>query len=129
LSRNNVELPDYKHFATSEIFYIDADPIGSYRLLPFYTYSTGKEYLEAYAHYQFRKFLLSRIWSLQRKGIREDVFVNYLYTPESEHYTELGYSIDNIFRIFRLEFVTSFQDFKYQEFGVRMSVASVFGRR
>lgn len=129
LSRNNVALPDYKHFATTEIFYTDADPIGSYRLLPFYTFSTGQEYLEVYAHYQFRKLLLSRIWKLQRQGIREDVFVNYLYTPESEHYTELGYTIDNIFRFIRLEFVTSFQDFKYRDFGVRMSVASIFGRR
>ncbi|MEM9834943.1 MAG: DUF5686 family protein, partial [Bacteroidota bacterium] len=128
LASNNLSLPDYKHFATTEIFYTGADPIGSYRLLPFYTYSTGSEYLETYAHYQFRKFLFSRIWKLQRQGLREDVFVNYLYTPESDHYVEIGYSIDNIFRFIRLEFVTSFQDFEYRSFGIRMSVASIFGR-
>lgn len=122
------QLPDFRHFATTEIFYTNADPIGSYRLLPYYTYSTNQEYGEVYAHYQFRKFLLSRIWALQRRGIREDIFVNYLYTPDSQNYTELGYTIDNILRIIRVEFVTSWQDFKYQDFGVRVSVASIFGR-
>lgn len=128
LSSNQVDLPDFKHFATTEIFFTDVDPIAGYRLLPFYAFSSNSHYLETFAHYQFRKFLLSRIWRLQRLGLREDVFVNYLYTPESQHYTELGYSIDNIFRLFRLEFVTSFQDFKYRDFGIRFSAAAVFGR-
>jgi len=128
LSNESVQLPDFKHFATTEVFYTNADPIGSYRLLPFYQFSTRQEYVELYAHYQFRKFLFSRIWKLQLMGIREDVFVNYLYTPESDHYFELGYSIDNIFRVARLEFVTSWQDGKYRDFGVRLSVASIFGR-
>ncbi|MEL6142442.1 MAG: hypothetical protein AAFU67_12565, partial [Bacteroidota bacterium] len=69
-----------------------------------------------------------RIWNLQKAGIREDLFINYLYTPESQHYTELGYTIDNIFRVARLEFVTSWQDFEFQDFGIRLSVASIFGR-
>lgn len=128
ISSDAVQLPDYRHFATSEIIYTNADPIGSYRLLPYYAYSTRGEYAEFYGHYQFRKFLLSRIWGLQKAGIREDIFVNYLYTPESEHYTEVGYTIDNILRVLRVEFVTSFQDFKYRDFGVRFSVASIFSR-
>ncbi|NJO87232.1 MAG: hypothetical protein HC821_04355 [Lewinella sp.] len=61
-------------------------------------------------------------------GLREDLFLNYLYTPESQHYFELGYSIDNIFRVARLEFVTSFQAFKYRSFGIRCSITSLFGR-
>jgi hypothetical protein len=61
-------------------------------------------------------------------GLKEDLFVNYLYTPTSDNYTEVGYSIDNIFRILRVEFVSSFRDFKYDDFGVRISIASTFGR-
>lgn len=128
LNRETVGFPDYKHFATSELTLTSLDPIGSYRLLPYYLESTNKEYLEVYAHYQFRKFLLTQIWKLHLLGLKEDLFVNYLYTPTSENYTELGYSIDNIFRIFRVEFVTGFRDFKYDDFGVRLSVASTFGR-
>ncbi|MEL6357553.1 MAG: DUF5686 family protein, partial [Bacteroidota bacterium] len=63
LNNNTVQLPDFKHFATTEIFYTNADPISNYRLLPYYAYSTQEEYIEFFGHYQFRKFLLSRIWN------------------------------------------------------------------
>jgi hypothetical protein len=128
LNNTSVDFPDFKHFATSEITLTSLDPIGSYRLLPYYLNSTQEEYLEFYGHYQFRKFLLSRIWKLHLMGLKEDLFVNYLYTPFSENYTELGYSIDNILRVFRLEFVTSFRDFQYEDFGVRLSVSTTFSR-
>ncbi len=128
LNREVVGFPDYKHFATSELTLTSLDPIGSYRLLPYYLESTNREYLEVYAHYQFRKLLLTQIWKLHLLGLKEDLFVNYLYTPTSDNYTEVGYSIDNIFRILRVEFVSSFRDFKYDDFGVRISIASTFGR-
>ncbi|MFT5998804.1 MAG: hypothetical protein ACI81P_001259 [Neolewinella sp.] len=129
LNNEAVDFPDFKHFSTSELIITSLDPIGSYRLLPYYLESTDQEYLEVYGHYQFRKFLLTQIWQLHLMGLKEDLFVNYLHTPTSENYTEVGYSIDNILRILRVEFVTSFRDFKYDDFGVRISVASTFGRQ
>ncbi|CAH1000637.1 hypothetical protein LEM8419_01771 [Neolewinella maritima] len=127
LSNTYVDFPDFKHFATSEILLTRLDPIGSYRLLPYYLNSTGEEYGEAYIHYQFRKLLLTNIRKLHLIGLKEDLFVNYLYTPTSDHYTELGYSLDNILRVFRLEFVTSFRDGGYEDFGVRLSFTTSFG--
>lgn len=129
LRKEFVDFPDFKHFATSEIRLTSLDPIGSYRLLPYYQESTSEQYVEVYGHYQFRKFLLTQIWQLHLMGLKEDLFVNYLYTPESDNYTEVGYSIDNILRFLRVEFVTGFRDFKYDDFGVRISVASTFGRQ
>jgi len=128
LNNASVDFPDFRHFSTSELLLTSLDPIGSYRLLPYYLESTSEEYLEFYGHYQFRKFLLTQVWKLHLLGLKEDLFVNYLHTPTSDNYTEVGYSIDNIFRIFRLEFVTSFRDLKYDDFGVRLSIASTFGR-
>ncbi len=127
LNQDYVDFPDFKHFATSEIILTRLDPIGSYRLLPYYRNSTGEEYAEVYAHYQFRKFLLTQIWQLHLMGLKEDLFVNYLYTPTSDHYTEVGYSLDNILRVLRLEFVTSFRDGGYEDFGVRLSFTTSFG--
>jgi hypothetical protein len=126
VSKGYVDFPDYRHFATSEIILTRLDPIGSYRLLPYYRNSTAEEYLEFYGHYQFRKFLLTQIWQLHLMGLKEDLFVNYLHTPTSDHYTEVGYSLDNIFRIARLEFVTSFRDGAYEDFGVRISLTTTF---
>jgi len=128
LASNFVDFPDFRHFSTSELIITSLDPIGSFRLLPYYEESTSQQYAEVYAHYQFRKFLLTQIWKLHLLGLKEDLFVNYLYTPTSDNFTELGYSIDNIFRFLRVEFVTGWRGFKYDDFGIRVSVASSFGR-
>lgn len=128
LNNNQVDFPDFRHFATTELILTNPDPIANYRLLPYYQESTNEEYAEVYAHYQFRKFLITQIYSLHLKGLKEDLFVNYLYTPTSENYMEVGYSLDNIFRFLRVEFVSSFRDFSYDDFGVRVSVATTFTR-
>ncbi|MEM6397819.1 MAG: DUF5686 and carboxypeptidase regulatory-like domain-containing protein [Bacteroidota bacterium] len=121
-----VDFADFKHFTTTNIVIGYPDPLTGYRLLPIYLNSTAQEYGQAFVHYQFRKFLLTRLWSIQKLGWREDVFVNYLYTPTSENYTELGYTIDGIFRFLRVEFVTSWRDFEYEDFGVRLGFTTNF---
>ena len=119
-----VDFADFRHFEGSEITLVAADPLRSYRLLPYYAESTSEEYLEVYAHYQFRKLLLTQITAVNLFGLREDLFVNYLYTPTSDHYTEIGYSLDKIFRFLRVEFVTSWREGRYEDFGVRIGVAT-----
>lgn len=127
LNNNSLGFADFKHFPGNQMVFTTSDPVASYRLLPYYTFSTQEEFVSAHVHYQFRKFLFTRIWQVQLLGIKENAFVNYLHTPTSEHYFEVGYGIDNIFRLFRLEFVTSFQDGAYEDFGVRIGIASNIG--
>lgn len=127
INNEYVGLADFKHFPGNEIIFTTIDPVASFRMLPFYEFSTQDEYVAGHLHYQFRKFMLTHIWEVQLMGIKENVFVNYLATPSNDNYMELGYSIDNILRVFRLEFVTSFQDFQYRDFGVRIGIASNLG--
>jgi len=127
LNADNINLIDFKHFPGNQMLFTSNDPVASFRLLPYYEFSTQEEFVSAHAHYQFRKFLLTQIWEINLMGIKENVFSNYLYTPSSQHYFELGYGIDNIFRVFRLEFVTSFRDGSYDDFGVRIGIASNIG--
>lgn len=124
LTDNYVGLADFKHFAGNQMFFTDLDPVGSFRLLPYYQFSTPDKWISAHAHYQFRKFLVTQIWEVQMLGVKENVFVNYLNTPSSDHYTEVGYGIDNIFRIFRIEAAAAFRDGQYYDWGIRVGVAS-----
>lgn len=124
LSDNYVGLADYRHFDGNQMIFTSADPVGSFRLLPYYAFSTRDRWLATSAHYQFRKFLLTQIWEVQMTGAKENVFVNYLNTPTSEHYTEVGYGIDNIFRFFRLEGIAAFRDGQYYDWGIRIGIAS-----
>jgi len=123
-NQEGMQFPDYKHFLGNQTIFSTTDPVGSFRLLDYYTYSTNDAYLNAHVHYQFRKFLVSQIFEVQMLGIKENIFVNYLNTDFSENYFEVGYGIDNIARIFRLEFISSFQDGNYSDFGVRIGIAT-----
>ncbi|MEM6318848.1 MAG: DUF5686 and carboxypeptidase regulatory-like domain-containing protein [Bacteroidota bacterium] len=119
-----MQFPDYKHFLGNQTIFSTTDPVGSFRMLDYYAFSTNDAYLNAHVHYQFRKFLVTQIFEAQLLGIKENIFVNYLNTDFSQHYFEAGYSIDNIARFFRLEFITNFSDFNYLDFGVRIGIAT-----
>lgn len=124
LNSDSVGFMDYKHFLGNRTPFSTSDPAGSFRLMDYYLYSTSDKYLALIAHYNFRRFLVTSIYELRMLGIRENVFVNYLATPTSKNYTEVGYSIDGILRIFRLEGAVSFRDGKYLDYGFRIGIAT-----
>jgi hypothetical protein len=117
---------DYKHFLGNKTPFATTDPVGSFRLLDYYTYSTDDKYFAGNVHYHFRRFLVTSFPLARMAGVSENVFVNYLATPGSKNYTELGYSIDGILRLFRLEAIASFQDGKYQDYGFRIGINTSF---
>ncbi len=126
MNTNQMYFMDYKHFLGNQTPFITNDPVGSFRLLDYYKYSTADKYFAGNFHYQFRKFLVTNIPLVRLAGIRENIFVNYLATPTASNYTEVGYSIDGILRIFRLEGAASFQDGKYLDYGFRIGITSNF---
>lgn len=116
---------DYKHFMGNRTYFITGDPTSTFRLLDYYRYSTSDDYLEGHVHYHFRKFLLTYLPKARMLGLSENVFVNHLATRTAQ-YSEVGYSIDGILRIFRIEGAMGFQDldFKGANFGFRLGIAT-----
>ncbi|MDZ4716488.1 MAG: DUF5686 and carboxypeptidase regulatory-like domain-containing protein [Cytophagales bacterium] len=126
-SRKQMYFMDYKHFLGNRTPFVTTDPIGSYRLLDYYAYSTNDKYVTANAHYHFRKLLVTRITYVRLAGITENFFVNYLASPTSGNYTELGYGLDGILRVFRLEFAGAFQGGAYIGSGFRIGISTNLG--
>jgi hypothetical protein len=124
LKADSLGFMDYKHFLGNRTPFVTTDPVGSFRLMDYYRYSTSDKYFVANLHYQFRKFLVTAIPEVRMFGIRENIFVNYLATPTSKNYTEVGYTIDGIFRIFRLEAAAAFRDGQYLNYGFRVGIAT-----
>ncbi|MBS1544563.1 MAG: carboxypeptidase-like regulatory domain-containing protein [Bacteroidetes bacterium] len=127
LHAGNMYFMDYKHFLGNQTPFVTTDPIGSFRLLNYYNFSTRDRYLTGNVHYHWRKLLITRIPKVRMMGITENTFLNYLLTPQCRDYTELGYGLDGIFRIFRLEVATSFLDGNYTGFGFRIGIATSVG--
>ncbi|PRY49524.1 carboxypeptidase-like protein [Arcticibacter pallidicorallinus] len=126
LNNKQTYLMDYKHFDANRTFLGSLKPAGSFRLLDYYNYSTDNTYLSANVYYQLRKLLITRIPEVRLAGLKESLFVNYLKTKYSPHYYELGYSLDNVFRIFRIELAASFEGRHYHDKGIRLGIASMF---
>jgi hypothetical protein len=127
LNTNRMYFMDYAHFMGNRTPFVTTDPVGSFRLLDYYRHSTNQEYFTANVHYHFRKFLITRIPKIRLVGIQENIFVNYLQSATSKNYTELGYGIDGILRIFRLEAAVALQEWREQTYGFRIGIASSIG--
>ena len=115
---------DYKHFPGNLSPFTSNNPVGGFRLLDYYRYSTADKYFAGSMHYKFRKFLATQWLMVRMTGVRENLFVNYLAAPTSDNYTELGYSIDGILRLFRLEVAAGFQNGQYLNYGFRVGIAT-----
>jgi hypothetical protein len=125
LSTSKMYFMDFRHFMGNRSPFSTNDPTKSYRLLPYYFYSTTGNYLTGFVHFQFRKLLLTQFTMVRFAGLKENLFVNYLGTQYSKNYTEIGYGLDNIFRFFRVEAIVSLQDDGTVDYGFRIGVSTV----
>ncbi|MCY7352750.1 MAG: DUF5686 and carboxypeptidase regulatory-like domain-containing protein [Cytophagaceae bacterium] len=114
-------LMDFKHFNGNQTL-LQNEGTENFRLLDYYTFSTANRYAQAHADYEFRKFLLTQFPTLQLAGLRENVFVNTLFTNKTNLF-ELGYGFSGILKTLGLEVVTTFQDGKYRQIGFRVRTA------
>lgn len=124
LNNDQVYFPDFQHFGGNRTIFSNFGPASNYRFMDYYKYSTQSKYFSGIVHYQFRKFLLTQLPMLRFSGVRENIFFNYLKTDNSPNYYEVGYSLDNLFRIFRLEIGAGFENKDYLRGGVRLGIAT-----
>ncbi len=117
---------DFKHFNGNQFIFSPSDPIKFFRTLPYFSYSTQKSNISFLSNYQFRKFIFTTIPYLRRKGIRENILANGLWTKEHGDYAELGYSINYLFRFLRLEAVTTWENRVYKDVQFRFGLATGF---
>ncbi|MDX5436880.1 MAG: DUF5686 family protein, partial [Pontibacter sp.] len=106
--KEDMRLLDYKHFNGNRT--LVAGTYEGFQLLDYYRYSTNNRYLEAHYEHHFNGFLFNKIPLFRKLKWQEVVSLNYLNTQESRHYLELGLGIEHIFKVLRVDFVTSFQE-------------------
>jgi hypothetical protein len=123
---------DFKHFAGNQFWFQQGDPVTSFRLLPYYEFSTGKRFAEAHVLGEYRKLLLTQITWLRLLDLKENLFVHYLATPTLKNYTEVGYGLNGliprVLPAFRVEVIGQFKNGSYQGLGYRVGTTLTFGR-
>lgn len=122
-NKNPFNYIDYKHFDTNGDLLLSFNFTDqSYALLPFYVYSTNKEWLQAFVNYKTDYLLLKRLPFFQGKLFNEGLQAKFLHTSDKEYYSEWAYSIEILAGIGLSGGVfVAFDTFKYNGFGIKLS--------
>ncbi len=92
INSNNLYYPDYKQFAGNHTLFYQSG-ISKFLLLDYYTFSTGKQYIEGHFEQNFSGFFLNKIPLIRKLRLQEIVNLNYLSTPNLVHYSELAFGV------------------------------------
>jgi len=128
LNKNSFNYIDYKHFDTGgNVWFNFSDWNMSYALLPLYTYSTNKNWVQAFATYQTDYLIIKRLPFLQGKLFTESLHAKFLHTPDKPYYSEWGYSVDLLGNAATAGVFFSFDSFRYNAWGLQLSFP-LFGK-
>ena len=118
----DIPYSQYHHFNTQPIPVQFGIFDKSFQLLPYYQFSTIKNYLEGHLKYQTDLLLVKHIPGIANRMWNENVYLNYLTTPLLKNYTEIGYGIGQIMLMGEIGVFCSFENFKYQASGIRINI-------
>ncbi|MCU0380291.1 MAG: DUF5686 and carboxypeptidase regulatory-like domain-containing protein [Chitinophagaceae bacterium] len=122
LSTTRVELPDYQHFNGNRV--LNATPyLNSFQLAPYYDRSNMDDFFAiAHLEHHFNGALTNKIPMVRKANLRLVVGTNAFYTRTDRYYVEFFAGIDNIFKIFRFDYVIAYRDGRYFDGGFKLGI-------
>jgi Family of unknown function (DUF5686)/CarboxypepD_reg-like domain len=128
LNANNVYLPDYQHYNGNRIF-LASPYLSSFQLMPYYKYSnTEKLATTAHVEYHLNGLITNKIPLLKKWNWFFVLGGNALYINDNKNYYEAFFSIENIFKVARIDFIQNFEPNKQQSSGIRLNIPFFKGR-
>ena len=132
---------DYKHFNGGLNLIQTGDMLASHRLVGYYqnftsganqrlnvnhyAYSTSGTYLEALSQFQFSNLWLKPILGTKKAYVKELLIANAVYLPKQKlFYQELGYGLDGVIKVLRLEAIANFSNGQFNYIGFRVNINS-----
>lgn len=108
LRNQNMYFMDYKHFNGNQTILANQSYLSSFKLLPYYKYSTEFWYAEAHAEHHFNGFIFNKIPLLKKTMIQEVVGGHILFNDKMDQYYEINFGIEKILQIIRFDYVVSY---------------------
>ncbi len=109
INANDISFADFQHFNGNRTRVTRGNYQDSFFLLPYYNFSTNKEYLEGHLEHNFKGFIMNRIPLLNKLNSNLILSGKFLSTTNNSLYTEFGISLGNLgidkFRFLRVGYV------------------------
>lgn len=108
LSNKYMDFMDYKHFNGNQTIIANNDYLNSFKLLPYYTYSTNKWYAEVHAEHHFNGFIFNKLPLLKKTHWQEVVGGHALFNDKADQYYEVNFGIEHILQIIRVDYILGY---------------------
>ena len=122
LNRSNIFAMDDKYFNDQEIPILLGNTGDAFRLVPYYSNATTRDFAEAHIKFTTPYLLIKYLPFLNNKLWCENLHLNYLTTSQQQHYWEAGYSISQIYMVGSIGIFAGFKGATYQSYGVQVSI-------
>ncbi|TKK69864.1 carboxypeptidase-like regulatory domain-containing protein [Ilyomonas limi] len=124
LNRKSVFLPDYQYYYANRGV-AATEYLNSFQLMPYYAFgNTNKFYTEAHVEYHLNGLLTNKIPLMRRWNWFFVVGGNALYLKDKQYY-EYFLAIDNILKIFRINFIQTYEPQGHNTSGITFSAAGL----
>ncbi|MHA8102165.1 DUF5686 family protein [Aquirufa nivalisilvae] len=132
---------DFKHYNGTMNLVQAGEMLASHRLVGYYqnftsganqrlnvnhyAYSTAGAYVEGLSLFQFSNLWLKPILGMKKSYVKELLIANTVYIHNQKLlYSEVGYGLDGLLKIFRLEAIGSFINGQFNYVGLRLNLNS-----
>lgn len=127
LRKKNLRFIDWQHFSGNQ--FLIANPskyLQTFLLLPYYERSVDGSWAQMHFRHNFDGYLLDKIPLLRKLGWKTVAGASFLYTDSQKEYFEFNIGLDNIgfkaFRLFRLDLVFSYDQWKHRRTGLIIGI-------
>ncbi len=127
LNSKSASIPDLQHFNGNETFY-NIKYLNSFQLAPYYRYSNSEEfYAFGHAEHHFNGLLTNKIPLFNKLRWNLVAGANTFFVNKNNYYAEVFVGLENIFKLFRVDFVNAYQPGLGNKFGVRIGFGGLIG--
>jgi hypothetical protein len=128
INANKVEIPDLTHFNGNRTYH-NFKYLNSFQLAPYYQYSNAaKFYTVVHAEHHFNGLITNKIPLFNKLKWTLVAGTNTFYVNRKNYYAEGFVGLENIFKLFRVDFVTGWQPALGNTYGVRIGFGGLLGR-
>ncbi len=120
LDNRNVPFYDFFHFNPQPPMVLLDNYQDAFMLPAYYSLSTPEAFGEFHIKYTTPYLLVKLLPVLSNTLMRENVSIAYLGSKNTPHYTEIGYSISEIFFLAELGVYVGFEDLGYKSIGGKL---------
>jgi hypothetical protein len=127
INRKKVFIQDYQHF-NGNLSLLAGEYLNSFQLAPHYANSTTANFFSiVHLEHHFNGLLTNKIPFFNRLNWNIVAGGNSFFINQSDNYSELFVGLENILKVFRVDFVAGYQNGQRATTGIRLGTAGLLG--